>query len=89
MQLELKIGEVTTVEELGAQEAFIRLNKARMSFLAQKAKSHWMNEGDCNFAFFHAQLKKRKTMNRIFSIEDIHGNVVQGENVIAESFVKY
>ncbi|XP_010677721.1 uncharacterized protein LOC104893322 [Beta vulgaris subsp. vulgaris] len=44
LQLKLKKEEASTAEELVAREVFIRLNKARMSFLAQKAKSHRMNE---------------------------------------------
>ncbi|XP_074265681.1 uncharacterized protein LOC141588125 [Silene latifolia] len=42
-----------------------KLSVARDSFLSQKAKSQWLEEGDSNTAYFHGAIKKRISMNKV------------------------
>lgn len=42
----------------------------------QKAKTDWINLGDSNTTFFHAQLKKKKRRNNIKCLKKDDGSVV-------------
>ncbi|XP_074303397.1 uncharacterized protein LOC141637889 [Silene latifolia] len=41
------------------------LSEARDTFLAQKSKQVWIQEGDSNSAFFHGMLKRRRSGNKL------------------------
>ncbi|XP_074288789.1 uncharacterized protein LOC141613945 [Silene latifolia] len=56
--------------ELQAMDNVRFWTKARDSFLQQKAKSQWIDEGDSNTAYFHNVIKKRCLRNKIVQIED-------------------
>ena len=43
-------------------------------FYRQRAKKHWVTQGDRNTSFFHNVVQTRKRRNRIISIKDAHGN---------------
>ncbi|XP_074290319.1 uncharacterized protein LOC141617049 [Silene latifolia] len=74
-----------------AADGFKVLDEARTSFLAQKAKVSWLEEGDDNTAFFHSAIKKRRIANKVMQIEDQNGIVhtqIQGINDAFESYYK-
>ncbi|XP_074318678.1 uncharacterized protein LOC141655500 [Silene latifolia] len=56
--------------ELQALDKVRFWTKARDSFLQQKAKTQWIDEGDRNTAYFHNVIKKRCLRNKIVQIED-------------------
>nr|KAJ0197187.1 hypothetical protein LSAT_V11C700342420 [Lactuca sativa] len=58
------------------------------SFLKQKAKIHWLKEGDSNSKFFHKIFKGRSHKNRIEAIMNRQGEWLEGEDVYKE-FVDY
>ncbi|XP_074305758.1 uncharacterized protein LOC141640981 [Silene latifolia] len=62
------------------------LTKARDSFLQQKAKSKWLEEGDSNTAFFHGAIKKRCIKNKVIQIEDVNGRHKTDIDGIQEAF---
>ncbi|XP_074318646.1 uncharacterized protein LOC141655465 [Silene latifolia] len=47
-------------EEFEASKDLRELIVARDSFLAQKSKIHWLQQGDTNSSYFHGMLKKKK-----------------------------
>ncbi|XP_074283217.1 uncharacterized protein LOC141607766 [Silene latifolia] len=60
--------------ELQALKEVNYWNKARDSFLQQKAKTQWLKDGDSNTAYFHSAIKSRCLRNKIVQIEDRKGN---------------
>ncbi|XP_048498217.1 uncharacterized protein LOC109134680 [Beta vulgaris subsp. vulgaris] len=52
--------------EREAQTEYLSAHKTYMQFLAQKAKSEWLKEGDENTSFFHQAIKQRHIQNSIF-----------------------
>lgn len=41
----------------------------------QRAKAHWLTEGDTNSKFFHAAASKRKKMNHIHHLINNEGDI--------------
>ncbi|XP_062076217.1 uncharacterized protein LOC133780570 [Humulus lupulus] len=61
-------------KEEEAQKQYHLIHKAYLSYLHQKAKVHWIKEGDENTSMFHASIRARKATNRIYSVLDMDGN---------------
>ncbi|XP_074277799.1 uncharacterized protein LOC141601417 [Silene latifolia] len=76
-------------QEIEALDNVRLLTKARDSFLQQKAKSKWLEEGDINTAFFHGAIKKRCIKNKVIQIEDINGQTCTNTDSIQEAFLEY
>ncbi|XP_074305220.1 uncharacterized protein LOC141640268 [Silene latifolia] len=67
---------VETSAKAGIKEAAIAyrdLDAAWKSFLSQKAKVHWMSDGDDNSQFFCSVIKARRLQNRVLCIQDLNG----------------
>ncbi|XP_074265677.1 uncharacterized protein LOC141588121 [Silene latifolia] len=60
-------------EEKQAAQSFSELEEARRSFLAQKAKMQWLNNGDDNTHYFHCSIKARRRSNKVLRIKDMQG----------------
>jgi hypothetical protein len=54
------------------------------AYWRQRAKTHWLWDGDLNTKFFHAAATSRKKVNRISSLLDPSGNVVTKEDELCE-----
>ncbi|GJT07883.1 RNA-directed DNA polymerase, eukaryota, reverse transcriptase zinc-binding domain protein [Tanacetum coccineum] len=52
--------------------------------LSQKAKIDWLRDGDRNSAYFHEVIKGGRMANKIISVCDENGNLVEGELVVAQ-----
>ncbi|XP_074305080.1 uncharacterized protein LOC141640018 [Silene latifolia] len=61
-------------EEITALKSFKELNDVRQSYLRQKAKTQWLEDGDANTAYSHGAIKKRCSMNKVIQIEDHNGH---------------
>lgn len=58
----------------------------------QRAKVQWLNEGDRNTSFFHAQASQRKAKNEIKGLRDGNGELqtdLQSMSNIAVDYYKY
>ncbi|KAL9236083.1 hypothetical protein vseg_010790 [Gypsophila vaccaria] len=76
-------------EELEAAAQFDKLSKARTSFLAQKAKTQWVKEGDSNTSYFHCYIKARRRQNRVLEILDMKGVLCITSEQINKAFEDY
>ncbi|GKC49040.1 RNA-directed DNA polymerase, eukaryota, reverse transcriptase zinc-binding domain protein [Tanacetum coccineum] len=56
--------------------------------LSQKAKIDWLRDGVRNSAYFHEVIKGGRMANKIISVCDENGNLVEGELVVAQ-FVRH
>uniref|UniRef100_A0A803PAR7 Reverse transcriptase domain-containing protein n=1 Tax=Cannabis sativa TaxID=3483 RepID=A0A803PAR7_CANSA len=93
-ELQAKLNKEPQNVELMNQEQelrskFAEVSKAFSSFMAQKAKVSWAKYGDENSHIFHASLKLRRIQNRIFSIEDEHGNWCDNPETVQHAFLDY
>ncbi|XP_074315541.1 uncharacterized protein LOC141651740 [Silene latifolia] len=62
-------------EEIKALKSFKELSDARQSYLKQKAKTQWLEDGDANTSYFHGAIKKRCSMNKVTQIEEHNGHI--------------
>ena len=58
-------------------------------FWGQRAKVHWLKEGDRNTKFFHAQASERRKQNMITRIWDKFGRWCEDKDSIANATVTY
>ncbi|XP_074290351.1 uncharacterized protein LOC141617081 [Silene latifolia] len=66
-----------------------RLLKAKHQFLSQKANMQWIEDGDDNTAFFHASIKRRRVVNKVFQISDNTGVLHEEPDGINKAFELY
>ena len=76
-------------EEQESRRKYAQVRKAYISFLTQKARLIWLNEGDQNTAFYHAAIKKRSRANRILSIVNEDGVRVMEATEVINTFVHF
>ncbi|XP_074305397.1 uncharacterized protein LOC141640525 [Silene latifolia] len=76
-------------EEITALKYFKVLNDARQSYLRQKAKTQWLEDGDANSAYFHGAIKKRCSINKVTQIEDHKGKLCTTSQSIQDAFLSY
>ncbi|XP_074314866.1 uncharacterized protein LOC141651037 [Silene latifolia] len=89
-QLVLQPGDENLIkQEHEAHKNFIHLQSARLAFLKQKAKAHWMKEGDSNTSYFHGMIKSRRSKNYIQQITDHKLNLYTEEEGIQKAFLDY
>uniref|UniRef100_A0A803Q0T2 Reverse transcriptase n=1 Tax=Cannabis sativa TaxID=3483 RepID=A0A803Q0T2_CANSA len=75
--------------EKEARGKMIKVQGDYNSFLKQKSKVDWIQQGDCNSALFHACIRQRLRQNRILSIERLDGRRVHEPEMITEAFLEY
>ncbi|XP_074318592.1 uncharacterized protein LOC141655409 [Silene latifolia] len=76
-------------EEFEASKDLREMTEARDSFLAQKSKIHWLQQGDTNSSYFHGMIKKRRNGNRVMMIEDRTGHLCDTPEQIQNAFLEY
>ncbi|XP_074301198.1 uncharacterized protein LOC141632557 [Silene latifolia] len=75
-------------DEYEASKDLRGMYATRASFLTQKAKHQWVQQGDTNSSYFHGLLKKRRNGNKIVLIEDMNGKLrpVTGKEIMDALF---
>ena len=58
-------------------------------FWGQRAKAHWLREGDKNTKFFHAKASERRKQNTILGIWDKNGMWCEDQESIAKAAASY
>ncbi|XP_062088786.1 uncharacterized protein LOC133795350 [Humulus lupulus] len=76
-------------QELEARRHYAGVHKDYCSFLSQKSKVTWVQEGDENSAIFHSSIKEKRCQNRIYSITNAEGNRVEDPAGVTEAFLSY
>ncbi|KAL9247609.1 hypothetical protein vseg_021024 [Gypsophila vaccaria] len=76
-------------EEMEAAAQYDKLSAARNSFIAQKAKTQWVKEGDANTSYFHCCIKARRRQNRVLEILDMEGRLCTEPEQINKAFEAY
>ncbi|XP_074266000.1 uncharacterized protein LOC141588456 [Silene latifolia] len=85
-----KLGdEVLMQQEYEAHQVSIKLQKAKMEFLKQKAKAHWIKEWDANSAYFHSVIKARRNKHFIYQIKDHKDHLYTDKAGIQKAFLEY
>ncbi|XP_062112572.1 uncharacterized protein LOC133823736 [Humulus lupulus] len=87
-QAELTQNPLITKEK-EARTKYNERNATYLSFLQQKAKLHWMKDGDDNTSLFHTSIWTRKAMNRIYSIKDMDGVWVDKPDQVIPAFLNF
>ena len=75
-------------EDLLATRYEQTLTKLTESYM-QRAKKHWIKDGDRNTAFFHKAIIKRRKRNSIASIKDENNIVQHMPDKISNTFISY
>ncbi|XP_074289279.1 uncharacterized protein LOC141614432 [Silene latifolia] len=89
-QLRTAPGDPTLlVKEKEVAGVYRELQAACDSFLTQKSKATWVNQGDNNTRYFRSLLRARSAKNKIFLIEDTDGNVHSDGSHIQSAFLTY
>ncbi|XP_062080432.1 uncharacterized protein LOC133785194 [Humulus lupulus] len=76
-------------KEIEARQKYYELHRSYCSFLQQKAKIKWSQEGDSNTALFHASIRERSCQNRIYSITTDSGDWVDKPDQVSAAFLDY
>ncbi|XP_074300468.1 uncharacterized protein LOC141631739 [Silene latifolia] len=76
-------------EEQVASDDYRHLSKAYHSFLSQKAKINWLQEGDENTQFFHSQINARQMQNKVLQIKDKDGILHSNFKNVEHAFLDY
>uniref|UniRef100_A0A803QGF5 Reverse transcriptase domain-containing protein n=1 Tax=Cannabis sativa TaxID=3483 RepID=A0A803QGF5_CANSA len=63
--------------------------KLYLSFLSQRSKIKWIQQGDSNTAYFHSMLKKRREDNRIVSFTTEQGSLNDHFPEVVQHFLNH
>ncbi|KAL2227676.1 UNVERIFIED_CONTAM: hypothetical protein Sindi_2126300 [Sesamum indicum] len=89
-QLESNPGDVPLRESLGnLRRKAIFLAEAERHFFYQKAKIHYLKEGDRNTKFFHDMVKRNAARNSITTVTRADGTIITVADEIAQEFADY
>ena len=72
-----------------ARNHYVFCQQAHRSFLSQKTKIEWIIKGDENSTLFHAFLRARRSQNRVLSIRNAQGIMVETDSEIKQAFLQY
>ena len=81
--------DATTEEIAEALKELTDALKAEEQFWRQKSRILWLLEGDLNTRFFHAITKQRRARNKITSLLDSVGNLVEEEDKLVAIATSY
>ena len=76
-------------EFVKAKQRYIILLDKKEAFWKQRAKQHWLAEGDTNTRFFHSMASARQRRNRITRLKDDFGKWHSTDNGLEELIVDY
>ncbi|KAL0284294.1 UNVERIFIED_CONTAM: hypothetical protein Sangu_2834200 [Sesamum angustifolium] len=88
--LESNPGDVTVRDSLGdLRKKATFLAEAERHFYFQKAKIHFLKQGDRNTKFFHDMVKRNAARNSILAITKADGSIITSAPEIAQEFVNF
>ncbi|KAK7258455.1 hypothetical protein RIF29_24033 [Crotalaria pallida] len=66
-----------------------KISQQALSFMRQKAKEKWIQDGDQNTSFFHKAIKRRLYRNRVLRVSNLQGNIYTDSISIEQAFQDY
>ncbi|KAL0381623.1 UNVERIFIED_CONTAM: hypothetical protein Sangu_0226600 [Sesamum angustifolium] len=88
--LESNPGDVAVRDTLGdLRKKATFLVEAERRFYCQKAKTHFLKQGDRNTKFFHDMVKRNAARNSILAITKADGSIITSVPNIAQKFVDF
>ncbi|MCI25873.1 hypothetical protein A2U01_0047064, partial [Trifolium medium] len=63
-----------------ARENLSKVLKQEEDYWKQRAKTHWLRDGDANTKFFHAIASTRKKKNSITKLSNAEGDMIQEQS---------
>ncbi|XP_011081385.1 uncharacterized protein LOC105164430 [Sesamum indicum] len=89
-QLESNPGDAALRDSLGdLRKKAVFLAEVERHFFYQKAKIHYLKEGNRNTKFFHDMVKRNVARNSIGTVTRVDGTVITAVEDIAQEFVDY
>lgn len=89
-EIALKQPSATSFEAFTLQEALLAdLTAVEESFLKQKSRINWLNEGDLNTNFFHRVIKGRQSKMGISSLIKVDGTIISTAVEFITEFVTF
>ena len=77
-QLQSSTDESRVIEFFNEKRRLAKLLEDEELYWKQQAKAFWLENGDLNTKFFHAQASGRKATNKVSSLVDVNG-IVQSD----------
>jgi hypothetical protein len=72
-----------------ARDSLTKVLKQEEDYWRQRAKTHWLRDGDSNTKFFHAIASARKKRNNIAKLMNNNGDVIQDQDGICTIAKEY
>jgi hypothetical protein len=66
-----------------------RLKDQKNIFWKQRAKAHWLKDGDKNTSFFHACASEKRKVNLLKKLKANNGEVVEGDENLRSFIANY
>ena len=76
-------------KEMKSRQEYHTTHKNYMSFLSQKAKVRWFEEGDENTRVFHHSIKIRRAQNRVNTIKNEHEEWVSNPEEVTNTSIHF
>jgi hypothetical protein len=72
-----------------ARENLSKVLKQEENYWKQRAKTHWLRDGDANTKFSHAVASTRKKKNNITKLSNDEGDMIQEQNGMCQIAKNY
>ena len=65
-------------KEKEVRETYTSILSSSLALIKQQSKMDWISYGDDNTRLFHTKIKQRKLPTYIYTLQNEHGNQVEG-----------
>ncbi|XP_075091459.1 uncharacterized protein LOC142171671 [Nicotiana tabacum] len=76
-------------EEKEVTKQYIYWKEAKLNNLQKMSKVQWLKYGDMNTSYFHSVIKAKRAASRIFTIQNMQGEIVQSTDAVVDAFKEF